>query len=107
MGTGNNKTGLPDNLKSGVEALSGLSMDDVKVHYNSVKPATLQALAYAEGNEIFVAPGQERHLPHEAWHLVQQKQGRAKPRLYAASEAELAHEADVMGAKALTLGERL
>ena len=25
-----------------------------------------------------VAPGQERHLPHEAWHVVQQKQGRVQ-----------------------------
>jgi hypothetical protein len=31
--------GLPDNLKQGVESLSGISMDDVKVHYNSDKPA--------------------------------------------------------------------
>ena len=38
-----NKTGLPDNLKTGIESLSGLSMDDVKVHYNSAKPAQLQA----------------------------------------------------------------
>ncbi|CAK0777069.1 hypothetical protein CCP3SC1_890002 [Gammaproteobacteria bacterium] len=30
-----NNTGLPDDLKSGVEALSGISMDDVQVHYNS------------------------------------------------------------------------
>ena len=25
--------------------------------------------------------GQEAHLPHEAWHVVQQKQGRVKPTL--------------------------
>lgn len=41
-----NKTGLPDNLKAGVENLSGYSLDDVKVHYNSSQPATVQALAY-------------------------------------------------------------
>lgn len=28
-----NKTGLPDNLKTGIESLSGLSLDHVKVHY--------------------------------------------------------------------------
>lgn len=106
MAPGDNKTGLPDKLKSGIETLSGLSLDHVTVHYNSTAPAALQALAYSQGDEIFVAPGQERHLPHEAWHLVQQKQGRAKPRLYATSEAELSHEADVMGAKAVALGER-
>lgn len=74
-----NKTGLPDDLKSGVEAASGYSMDDVRVHYNSAKPAQLQALAYTQGTEIHVGPGQEKHLPHEAWHVVQQKQGRVKP----------------------------
>lgn len=74
-----NNTGLPDNLKTDIENLSGYSMDDVKVHYNSDKPAQLNALAYAQGTDIHVAPGQERHLPHEAWHVVQQKQGRVQP----------------------------
>lgn len=74
-----NNTGLPDSLKSGVENLSGYSMDDIKVHYNSDKPAQLNALAYAQGTDIHVAPGQEKHLPHEVWHVVQQKQGRVQP----------------------------
>jgi len=68
-----NNTGLPDNLKSGVEQLSGISLDGVKVHYNSEKPAQLNALAYAQGTDIHVGPGQEQHLPHEAWHVVQQR----------------------------------
>lgn len=102
-----NKTGLPDNLKSGVENLSGISMDDVKVHYNSSKPAQLQAHAYAQGNNIHLGPGQEKHLPHEAWHVVQQKQGRVQPTKQMKSkvnindDAGLEREADVMGAKAL------
>ena len=75
------QTGLPDALRAGVEQLAGLSLDDVKVHYNSAKPAQLDALAYTQGRDIHVAPGQERHLPHEAWHAVQQAQGRVKPRL--------------------------
>lgn len=78
-----NMTGLPDTLKAGVERLSGLSLDDVHVHYNSSKPAQVQALAYTQGTEIHVGPGQERHLAHEAWHVVQQKQGRVKPTLQA------------------------
>ena len=40
-----NNTGLPDNLKIGIENLSGMSLDDVKVHRNSDKPAQLQAHA--------------------------------------------------------------
>ncbi len=43
-----NDTGLPDDLKAGVEGLSGHSMDDVKVHYNSTKPAQLKAHAFAQ-----------------------------------------------------------
>jgi len=42
-------------------------------------PAQLNALAYAQGSDIHVAPGQEKHLPHEAWHVVQQSKGRVKP----------------------------
>src|SRR5579863_3339533 len=41
-----NHTGLPGPLKSGVEALSGISLDNVRVQYNSDKPAQLNALAY-------------------------------------------------------------
>ena len=66
-----NVTGMPDDLKSGVESLSGMDMSDVKVHYNSSKPAQLNALAYAQGNEIHVGSGQEKHLAHEAWHVAQ------------------------------------
>ena len=104
-----NHTGLPDNLKSGIENLSGYSMNDVRVHYNSSKPAQLQAHAFAQGNQIHIASGQERHLPHEAWHVVQQKQGRVKAtrqlkEVVAINDDEgLEKEADVMGARALQL----
>ena len=74
-----NTTGMPDQLKSGVEQLSGIDMSDVKVHYNSDQPAQLQAHAFAKGTDIHIAPNQQQHLPHEAWHVVQQKQGRVKP----------------------------
>lgn len=97
-----NKTGLPDNLKSGIENLSGYSMDDVRVHYNSSKPAQLQALAYTQGSDIHVAPGQEKQLPHEAWHVVQQMQGRVQPTMQLQGvnvndNEGLEKEADVMG----------
>jgi hypothetical protein len=104
-----NNTGLPDNLKSGIESLSGMSMDGVKVHYNSPQPAQLNALAYAQGSDIHVAPGQERHLPHEAWHVVQQAQGRVEPTMQMKDgvpindDTALEQEADAMGAKALKL----
>jgi hypothetical protein len=103
-----NNTGLPDNLKSGIENLSGYSLDDVKVHYNSNQPAQLQAHAYAQGTDIHVAQGQEKHLPHEAWHVVQQKQGRVNPTMQLKGIAindsdSLEKEADLMGEKALQM----
>jgi hypothetical protein len=102
-----NNTGLPDNLKAGIENLSGMSMDNVQVHYNSDKPAQLNAHAYAQGTDIHVASGQEKHLPHEAWHVVQQAQGRVQPTTQMAGGTQvnddnsLESEADVMGAKAM------
>jgi hypothetical protein len=32
-----NNAGVPDNLKTGIENLYGMSMDDVKVHYSEKK----------------------------------------------------------------------
>jgi hypothetical protein len=102
-----NNTGLPNNLKSGIENLSGHSMDDVKVHYNSDKPAQLNA----QGSDIHIASEQEKYLPHEAWHVVQQKQGRVKPTLQMKGKVNvnddkgLEKEADVMEAKALQMKE--
>lgn len=104
--SGSGSGDLPNDLKSGIESLSGMAMDDVKVNYNSSKPAQLNAHAYAQGSNIEVGPGQEKHLPHEAWHVVQQKQGRVKPTTQLKGKAindndALEKEADVMGAKAL------
>ena len=100
-----NNTGLPDGLKNGIENLSGYSMDDVHVHYNSDKPASVQAHAYTQGTDIHIAPGQEQHLPHEAWHVVQQMQDRVSPTteiggMPVNDNASLESEADMMGAKA-------
>ncbi|MBP5439435.1 MAG: DUF4157 domain-containing protein [Fibrobacter sp.] len=101
-----NNTGMPDRLKSGIESLSGFSMDNVRVHYNSSKPATVQALAYTQGTDIHVAPGQEKCLPHEAWHVAQQMAGRVSPTtningMPVNDNAALEHEADVMGEMAV------
>ncbi|MEM1000093.1 MAG: DUF4157 domain-containing protein [Bacteroidota bacterium] len=102
-----NRTGLPDQLKSGIETLSGYAMDDVRVHFNSSQPAQLQAHAFAKGTDIHLAPGQEKHLPHEAWHVVQQKQGRVQPTTQLMNNTEinddpgLEAEATRMGALAM------
>jgi hypothetical protein len=100
---------MPDRLKWGIESLSGLDLSGVRVHYRSPKPAQIDALAFAQGRDIHVAPGQERHLPHEAWHLVQQAQGRVRPTMQLRGgvtindDGGLEREADAIGEKVLRM----
>ncbi len=101
-----NKTGLPDKLKSGMEQVSGMNLDHVRTHYNSAKPAAVQAHAYAQGSDIHLSSGQEKHLPHELGHVVQQMQGRVKPTTTVNGMAvndspSLEKEADSLGSKAM------
>jgi hypothetical protein len=102
---GARRAGLPEPLRAGVEALSGVAMDDVRVEYNSPEPAKVNALATTQGKNIRLGPGQQRHLPHEAWHAAQQKQGRVQPTtqmrgIAVNNDSALEREADVMGARA-------
>ena len=97
-------TPLPQAICSDVARWSGLDLGSVKVHRDSPRPAALAALAYAQGSEIHLGPGQDRHLPHEAWHLVQQAQGRVPMTASLAGvaindQAALEQEADAMGAR--------
>ena len=107
-----NHTCLPDGLKAGVEALSGRSLGGVSVHFGSPEPARINAHAFTRGADIHLAPGQERHLPHEAWHVVQQAEGRVHPTMHVAGvglndDAGLEREADARGAAAAAEGARL
>lgn len=102
-----NKTGMPDRLKTGLESMSGMDLSDVRVHYGSDQPAQVGALAFAQGNQIHLGPGQEQHLPHEGWHVVQQRQGRVQPNsqvegIAVNNDKALEREADLMGQKANT-----
>jgi hypothetical protein len=70
-----NDTGLPDGLKSSIKALSGISMDGVKLHYNSSQRAHLNALAYAQSAEIHIAPGQGREADVMGQRMLSIEQG--------------------------------
>jgi hypothetical protein len=110
MPASQNTTGMPSALKAGLEELSGFDLSAVRLHRNSPDPARLDALAYTVGQEIRLAPGQEQHLPHEGWHVVQQMQGRVQPTAQLKGhnlneDDSLEREADVMGARALTVGQ--
>jgi len=103
---GDRPDGLPGALRASIRSLSGVDLSDVRVRANSSKPARINALAYAQGNEIHLGPGHQRHLPHEAWHIVQQRQGRVQPTIQVGSQPintdrGLEQEATNMGARAL------
>ncbi|MCG8686828.1 MAG: DUF4157 domain-containing protein, partial [Desulfobacterales bacterium] len=108
-----NKTGLPIDLKTGMEKLSGYSMDDVRVHYNSSKPAQLKAYAFAQGTNIHLGPRQEKHLAHELGHVVQQKRNEVTPtfqlkgKLNINDDPKLENDADRLGERAIQLGSSL
>ena len=96
-----NMTGIPSDMKEHFESMSGLSFDDVRVHYNSDKPEKLQAHAYTQGNQVHIGPGQEKHLGHELGHVVQQKEGRVRPTrtvngVSLNDNPALEHEADII-----------
>ena len=97
---------IPDRLRAGIESLTGVDVGDVRVHRNSDQPARYNARAFTLGNEIHVAAGEEQRLPHEAWHVVQQRQARVRPTRNAAGvrlndEASLEREAEAMGREAV------
>ena len=60
-----NESKIPYYLKYNIEKISGISMSDVKIYYHSDKPAQLNALAYTQGTNIYIASGQEKYLFHE------------------------------------------
>ena len=110
--TSSSSSSMQHNLRAGLEKLSGVDLSNIKVHQNSDKPQQVGALAYTQGNDIHIAPGQEKHLPHEGWHAVQQKQGRVEPTAQMKTGAlvnddgGLEKEADIMGSKAVQIGSQ-
>ncbi len=101
-----NNTGLPDNLKTGIANRFPVCPGTPSGFITTRPTRAAIASACAQGTDIHVAPGQEQHLPHEAWHVVQQAQGRVQPTLQMAEgtpindDRGLEQEADIMGAKA-------
>ncbi len=92
-------TGLPSALRRQAEGLSGVDLSDVRVHNHSAAPAALGAAAFTRGNDIFLGHEGDRHLAHEAWHVVQQREGRVPATaqvlgLSANDNPDLEHEAD-------------
>lgn len=77
-----NHTGIPNLLKTRFESISGILLDDVRIHYNSNEPSKIGSLAYTQGNQVYISSGQEKYLKHELGHILQQKQGFVQPTGY-------------------------
>lgn len=73
------ETGIPVQMRQAFEQETGISFADVRVHYRSSRPRELGARAYAQGNHVYLGPGQEQHLGHELGHVAQQKRGWVTP----------------------------
>jgi len=108
-----NKTNLPDEVKSGMESSFNQDFSHVRVHANSSKAPEVGALAYTQGSDVHFAPGQfspgtssgRQLIGHELAHVVQQGQGRVSPTttvngMPVNGNPALEREADVLGARA-------
>jgi len=82
-----NTTGMPDNVKEGMQRAFQSDFSDITVHPSSPKASALAAQAFTQGHEIHFAPGQFRPdttsgrelIGHELAHVVQQREGRVSP----------------------------
>ena len=112
--TDENRTGMPDSVKSRMEDTFATDFSDVRVHPNSGKASKARALAYTQGSDVHFAPGQfkpessagQQLLGHELAHVVQQAQGRVKPTgevtgLPVNDSPDLENEADRLGEKVI------
>jgi hypothetical protein len=69
---------LPEQLRWVLEQLSGYDLSDVRVYRDSPWPGRVEARAFTLGSDVHLSSGAEDALEHEAWHVVQQKQGRVR-----------------------------
>lgn len=108
-----NKTNMPDGVKSRMESSFNNDFSHVRVHADSSKAPEVGALAYTQGSDIHFAPGQyspdsssgRQLLGHELTHVVQQGEGRVRPTtevngMPVNDSPALEKEADVLGGKA-------
>lgn len=93
-----------EQYRQNAEVLSGIDLSDMEIHYNSELPVKLHAAAITNRAAIHLASSKDTPLPHEIWHVVQQKQGRVQPTnqkngFAVNTDPALENEADSMGEK--------
>ena len=102
---------LPEEVRAKMEAALGMDFSEVRIHVGP-QAASVGALAFTRGLDIFFAPGHyqpwsregQELLAHELTHVVQQSEGRAGASrevdgVPINDEAGLEREADLMGAQ--------
>ena len=104
---------LPGAVQEKMEAVFNADFSDVRVHVGN-EAASIGALAFTHGSELYFAPGQyspttaqgQRLLGHELTHVVQQRSGRVGyplgSGLVVVQDAALEAEAERMGMKVAT-----
>ena len=110
--TGAGSRSLPANVRAKMESSFGVDFSDVRVHEGN-QAAQAGALAYAQGSNLYFAPGLydphssvgQHMLGHELAHVVQQRAGRvAKAQGFGGlpinADPGLESEADHMGSRA-------
>jgi hypothetical protein len=107
---------LPEAVQRKMEAFFGAGFDDIRVHVGG-QAASIGALAFTIGSDLYFAPGQynpqtpqgQRLLGHELTHVVQQRAGRVRnpmgTGLVVVQDQALEAEAERMGMRAVSAPE--
>lgn len=96
---------LPEELQVTFGRAFNSDFSRVRIHVGSAAERSLVARAYAEGSDIFFAPGQydpesshgQKLIAHEAAHIVQQRSNTTQPAEVQESNAALAAEVAASG----------
>ena len=69
---------LAAGIRQATEDATGADLAPTRIHRASPLPAAVGARAFTYGMRIFLGPGQDDALAHEARHVAQQRLGRVR-----------------------------
>ncbi|MCA8977971.1 MAG: DUF4157 domain-containing protein, partial [Planctomycetes bacterium] len=114
---GPDRTGMPTAVRAKMERAFGSDFSDVRIHAESTRAVDLGAMAFTQGREIHIAPGQwapatsagQNLLGHELAHVLQQRAGRVghaphPPGIPVHDDQGLEREADELARRAFASG---
>ena len=100
---------LPNKLLFAAKSLTGLSLENVDVIYDSPKTEQYQSDGFVKNNEIHLAKGNKGLIGHETWHMIQRIQNRVRtgektnPHFTINKNKNLENEAHIMGDKLMRM----